>query len=325
MLHESTLIEKYFTCEYTTEDIRLGVGDDSAILRIPLSMDLVVCTDTLVEGIHFSKDTPAKVVGYKALAVNLSDIAAMGAQPRWMSLALTLHDKTSELWVSGFAKGLKALAARYNVALIGGDITQGPVNCISVCLKGIVPSEQGILRSNGKNGDNLYITGSLGGAGYAWKMEAQGKHTHDTMPDMFKQNLDYPTPRIELGQHLREIATSMMDLSDGLVTDLPKLLKASKCGAKVNLNHLPMHPDLCHYTAPNVALALAMAGGDDYELCFTAPSHQQTQINTLAEQLNIPITCIGHLTAESDAIDYQLNGKKYTPTWQGWQHFGEQQ
>lgn len=262
----------------------LGIGDDAALLQPRPGRQLVVCTDTLVAGRHFDEQLTAASIGYKALAVNLSDLAAMGAQPRAFTLALTLPEFDAD-WLAGFAGGLQAIAEQFACRLIGGDTTRGPLS-ITITAIGDVASGRALLRSGARAGDQIAVSGHLGDAALALRLGAQA-------PELLRKRLHRPCPRIALGQLLGGRAHSCIDLSDGLVGDLGHILKASGVGARIRPDLLPASLAFLAHCDPADRLALQGAGGDDYELCFTAPAAVMTQLASAAEE---PVTVIGEIT-----------------------------
>jgi thiamine-monophosphate kinase len=270
-LNERTLIERYFRdCGARRADVAVGVGDDAALLDFPPGMQLVAKTDTLVSGVHFLPHSPPASIGHRALAVNLSDIAAMGAQPAWALLALTLP-KADEAWLEGFASGLGALARQHNVALVGGDTTSGPL-CITVQVLGYAPRPPAMLRSGGRPGHVLFVSGSPGDAAAGLALE-QGQLTAAT-PEAgayLRHRFLFPTARVELGQRLRPYAGACIDISDGLLGDAAKLADASRCGIAIAYEQLPISSQLASSAGDARAHELALTGGDDYELCFAVP------------------------------------------------------
>lgn len=292
LLHQHIRIQR--------DDVVLGSGDDCAIVEVPSGFQLAISTDTLIAGRHFPLDTPAHAIGYKSLAVNLSDLAAMGATPAWVSLALSLPDQDKQ-WLSEFARGFAGLAEQYNVQLIGGDTTQGELS-ITVNVMGLLPAGQGLKRSGALAGDDIYIsnTQGLGAAGF----ELANAQVHS------RPNLDYPHPRVELGQMLLNVATSCIDISDGLLADLGHILKASDVGAAIQLDDLPIFNKLKSLPYAD-RLKLALCAGDEYELCFTAKPAQADEIINLAEQLNIRLVKVGTITEESGLNLYKPNGERY--------------
>lgn len=302
---EFSLIDRYFKTAASAQ-VDLGIGDDSAIVSPPVGEQLVICTDTLVAGRHFPLSTAAHAIGWKSVAVNLSDLAAMGATPHSILLALSLP-QVDDAWLEGFSQGLFDCCAPYNVQLIGGDTTQSPHLTISVTALGWIPTAQGITRSGAQVGDYVVVSGQIGDAAFALQ--------HLGHP--LQQRLDYPTPRCELGQSLRGLASSMIDISDGLAQDLGHILKASGVGATLSLDQLPLDPAL-QALAPEQRWQYALAGGDDYELCFTLSKDNYQRLC----QLNptTPFTIIGSIQAEFGLrLEYQ--GQPQSLPLSGYQHF----
>ena len=306
-LGEFELIDRFFRdCGATRTDVVLGIGDDGALLRPPSGADLVAVSDTLVEGVHFPAGSPAESIGHRALAVNLSDIAAMGATPRWVLLSLTLP-RVEEAWLAGFARGFGALARAHGVALVGGDTTRGPMT-IGVQVLGTVPAGEGLRRSGGRPGDALFVTGTPGdaAAGLALIMAADGSAAglrSDASADALealRRRFLFPTPRIAEGEALRGLASACIDISDGLVGDLGKLAAASACAAVLDVDALPRSAALAAVT-PEAALRSMLDGGDDYELLLAVPPAQ------VARVASIPgLTRIGELRDASTAARVTL-------------------
>jgi thiamine-monophosphate kinase len=277
---EIELIERHFTGRGAArEDVLQGVGDDGALLAVPQDGSLVLSVDTLVDGVHFPPEFDARFVGHRALAVSLSDLAAMGAEPAWALLALTIP-AIDEHWIAGFSAGLDALARRFTVTLVGGDTSRGPLS-VTLTLAGSVPPGKAILREGARPGDDLWISGTPGdaAAGLAilqGRMPAQGRAR-----DALLKRFQLPEPRVALGVALRGVATSCIDVSDGLVGDLAKLCAASGVGADVESRELPLSAGLCSVAGLEARLALALGGGDDYELLFTAAPADRARLAVL--------------------------------------------
>ncbi len=290
MLSEFDLIAHYFTKPVT--NAFLGVGDDCALLQLEPGTQLAISTDMLVSGRHFFPDTNPWQLGHKSLAVNLSDLAAMGARPVAFTLALALP-KADETWLKPFSEGLFSLANAYQCELIGGDTTKGPLNiCITVF--GQVPLGQAIRRDGAQPGDDIWVSGSLGNARLAL---AHCRHEITLSENEFKQIapcLHMPTPQVTLGIALRTIATAALDLSDGLSGDLTHILDASKVGATLNVDALPVSAILAKQPK-DVQMLCALGGGDDYELCFTAPVSKRHQVLDVSRKTSIPVTRIGSI------------------------------
>jgi thiamine-monophosphate kinase len=274
MLNERTLIERFFVpAGQRRRDVITGIGDDGAITRMLSSHDLVTSTDTLVSGVHFFPDTPAYDIGYKSLAVNLSDLAAMGATPMWATLAITLPT-VDEHWLQDFASGFGYLAQQYSLALIGGDTTRGPLS-ITITIFGWVPQNSGLRRSGAKVDDLIFVTDTVGDAGLALSLlqhNQLGFHPHHVH---LQQKLQRPEPQVAAGLLLLDMAHSAIDISDGLAADLNHILTASQVGATLDAMAIPLSPALLHDMSRVEALRFALFSGDDYGLCFTLPSHQK--------------------------------------------------
>jgi len=268
-LSEFELIERYFShCGAPRADVRLGVGDDAALLNSPAEQELVAAIDTLVAGVHFLPDAAPASIGHRALAVNLSDLAAMGARPAWALLALTLPD-ADERWLAAFARGFCALAQTYEVALVGGDTTAGPL-CVTVQVLGHVPRSRAMLRSGGSPGDALFVSGAVGDAAAGLALEQGRLKLEDVIAARhLRERFAFPTPRIALGERLRDFATACIDVSDGLFGDAAKLARASGCGVEIAFDDLPVSAELVGAVGAERARQLALTGGDDYELCFS--------------------------------------------------------
>ncbi len=267
-LSEFALIDRFFrNCGVKRTDVRLGIGDDAALLDVPAGCDLVAAIDTLVDGVHFPHGCPAASVGHRVLAVNLSDLAAMGARPMWALLALTIPN-SDESWLSEFAAGFSDLARAHDVALVGGDTTSGPL-CATVQILGSVPRSQAVLRSGAKPGDLVFVSGTPGDAAAGLAVE-QGRLTAATdVAGYLRKRFLFPSPRMALGKCLRGFASACIDVSDGLLGDAGKLAHASGCGIELNYRQLPVSEALVEAVGDARARELALTGGDDYELCFT--------------------------------------------------------
>ena len=272
-LSEFDLIDKFFRgCGAKRADVRVGVGDDAAILECPAGTELVAAMDSLVDGVHFPHGSPAASIGHRALAVNLSDLAAMGARPAWALLALTLP-QAEESWLSEFAAGMAALARDHQVALVGGDTTSGPL-CVTVQVLGHVQRSSALLRSGGQPGDVVFVSGTPGDAAAGLAIE-QGTLAADSgMATYLRERFLYPAPRLALGECLRRYASACIDVSDGLLGDASKLARASGCGVEISYRDVRLSEALLGAVGEDRARQLALTGGDDYELCFSVrPAH----------------------------------------------------
>ncbi len=321
-MKEFKLIRNYFTEQAVKRnDVVLGIGDDCAIVKPTERKNIAITTDTLVAGVHFPVNTPPKAIGHKAVAVNLSDLAAMGAEPAWLSIAITLPE-IDEDWVGEFCAGVFELCEYYNVQLIGGDTTQGPLS-ITITAQGLIPVNKQITRSNAKAGDWLYVTGEIGDAALALKhILGEVKLPNDVFSTV-KNRLDYPKPRVLAGQTLREYASSAIDLSDGLIADLTHICQSSKVGVNIVLDNLPISNELYDSLRQEAALALALTGGDDYELLFTVSEDKKVGMETALADAGATVTCIGQLNA-TGKITTTLNGKPTQINAKGYEHFSTQ-
>jgi thiamine-monophosphate kinase len=298
MASEFDLIRQYFM--RPTPGTVLGVGDDAALLKVPEGMELAISADMLVAGTHFFADTDAYLIGWKSLAVNVSDMAAMGAVPRWATLAIALPS-ADEAWIKRFSEGFFACASRYQVELIGGDTTRGPLT-ISVQIMGEVPAGKAMRRSGAKAGDEIWVSGTLGNAALALAA-LQGRYQLDEGElDTCLPALHRPTPRIELGLLIGVTARSAIDISDGLLADLGHILQASQVGAEIRLGDVPVSHTVSTHFADKQVQQMVLAGGDDYELCFTVPARQHGEIAKLTSLLAMPLTCIGRITEQPGLV-----------------------
>ncbi len=302
---EFSIIDTYFNRK-NQDSVDLGVGDDSALLTPPPQQQLVICADTLVAGRHFPLETNPHAIGWKSVAVNLSDIAAMGAKPHSILLALSLPQIDHD-WLKGFSQGLYDCCDQFGVSLIGGDTTQSPHLTISVTALGWIDSGKAITRAGAQVGDYVCVSGTVGDAAFALH--------HLGHP--LQKRLDYPTPRCQLGQQLKGLASGMIDVSDGLAQDLGHILQASKVGATLELNQLPISPDLQNLTQEQ-QWQYALAGGDDYELCFTI--NPQNYEKLLQQQLDVSISKIGQITRQPE-LTFVQNGVDHSLQFHGYQHF----
>ena len=305
-LGEFDLIQRFFKAgadamrSNNEKVIALGIGDDCALLKPVVGEEIAITSDMLVEGRHFLLDANPELLGRKALAVNLSDLAAMGARPLGFTLAIALP-KVDELWLGAFAKGLFAIANQYSCPLIGGDTTAGP-RTISIAAFGSVPSGKAIRRSGAKAGDDIWISGAVGDA----RLTLAALRHEINLPENDLKQIDHrmhnPTPRVELGIKVRDIASAALDVSDGLLGDLQHILKQSQVSAEVFLERIPKS-GILQKQSEDIQNQFAASGGDDYEICFTAPIEHRNTIDKISKELNLPLTRIGSITEKVDAIE----------------------
>ncbi|WP_232224882.1 thiamine-phosphate kinase [Acidihalobacter ferrooxydans] len=316
---EFDLIDLYFRRRSARGDVILGIGDDAAVLTVPAARQLAVTVDTLVAGVHFPAATDPAAIGHKALAVNLSDLAAMGAEPAWVALSLTLPQPEPR-WLEAFAEGFFALAEQYGVSLVGGDTTRGPLS-ITVQASGFVPPGMDVRRSGAHVGDAIYVTGTLGdaGLGLAWQ---QGRRTLEASDGAaMRARLDCPTPRVEAGLVLRGRASAAIDVSDGLAGDLRHVLRASGVGAVLDVDALPVSAVVAGQAD---ARELALSAGDDYELLFTVAPDRAGAILAGMDELALRCTCIGRIVSEPGLQLTDAAGQPFvTPVTAGYDHFRE--
>jgi thiamine-monophosphate kinase len=317
MASEFDLIKKYFT--RPTRYTPLGIGDDAALIAPTNGMALAVAADMLVAGTHFLPDADPFHVGWKSLAVNLSDMAAMGALPKWATLAVALP-RADEAWVEQFAVGFFMCADKYQVDLIGGDTTRGPL-AISVQIMGEVRPGQTLLRAGAKPGDEIWVSGKLGDAALALA-GLQGRYglTQDELEACLPA-LHLPQPRVELGLLLNMMVHSAIDISDGLLADLGHILKASGVGAEISLQYVPCSDVARRRLSDPQIQQMVLAGGDDYELCFTAPARNHAEIAKIATLIGVPLTRIGSVTQESGFIVRGLDNQIININKPGFDHF----
>ena len=319
MAGEFDLIRDFFRdATAQRDDVVLGIGDDCALLEVPVGKQLAVSMDTLVVGRHFVADVDPELLGHKALAVNLSDLAAMGATPAWVTLSLTLPDADAE-WVKRFMVGFAALAKRYQLTLIGGDTTRGPL-AITVQVHGFVDQEKSLRRDAAKIGDLIYVTGQLGDAGLAL-MAQQGLYVKQGSLASFKQRLDRPEPRIELGLAATMHSHCAIDLSDGLGSDLGHICEESNVGALIYLDKLPMSDAVAEYVAESGDWSLPLSAGDDYELCMTVPAQHQAAFEAAMQQQEVPVTWIGMIEQGEQVRAMSPNGDVDAYVARGYDHF----
>jgi len=313
-------------CAMQRSDVVLPNGDDAAVVAVAPGMQLVACTDTLVAGRHFPPGTRAEDIGWKSLAVNLSDLAAMGAMPAWTLLALCLPEPDAD-WVADFARGFAQLCARHDVALVGGDTTRGPL-AITVTALGMVPAGTALTRSGARAGDAVLVCGALGEAASGLAHLQQAPQCGRAVPldrsdraHRWVAALDRPEPLIAAGQALRGIASSAIDVSDGLLADLGHVLRASGVGAELNIDRMPGYAALRDVLGTPLACDRVLAGGDDYALCVTVPARQVDTAIAAVQAAGGDIVEVGRIVATAGLRVIDAAGRDITPTRTGWDHF----
>lgn len=313
-------------CAGTRADVLIGIGDDAAIVSVPAGHDLVICTDTLVAGVHFPIGTDAPDIGWKCLAVNLSDLAAMGASPAWATLALTLPSADSG-FVARFAEGFADLAAAFELALIGGDTTRGPL-AITVTAHGFVPAGRALRRDGARIGDVVFVTGTLGDAAAGLRCmqaadvaAALGGGIGEADRESLIASLNRPMPRVAAGLALRDLASACIDVSDGLLADLAHVAKASGIGFEIGEDCLPGSTALFDLFEPDVCREWQMSGGDDYELVFTIAEAQVAGMLAAMAGIGCRVSPIGRAIAGAGVQVVDRNGRPTHRARKGWQHF----
>jgi thiamine-monophosphate kinase len=318
-MDEFEIIRHYFATAHADSSVRIGIGDDGAVMRPDNGRDLVTVVDTIVEGVHFPVSLAAADIGYRAVAVNLSDIAAMAARPRWMTLALTLRE-VDRNWLKAFSGGLFAAAGEHGVTLVGGDTTRGEQTVISIQVTGDVDPNRVLARSGASRGDSIFVSGSPGDAA-----AGLGLIQSDSLSSESARKLAYkfchPIARIELAQKIAPLASAAIDISDGLYADLQKLLLASSVGGQIELQALPLSAEITNQFGLEEARVFALSGGDDYELCFTIPARNEASLAELVLNDKLRITRIGSVL-ENDGLACTQNGTVVDYSDAGFLHFG---
>jgi thiamine-monophosphate kinase len=314
---EFDLIRRYFTRD--TPGTLLGVGDDAALLQVGDGNVLAVSSDMLVSGTHFFADDDPFLLGHKTLAINLSDMAAMGATPRWATLAIALPD-ANETWLARFSAGFFSLAQQYGVELVGGDTTRGSLN-LCVTILGEVPAQHALRRGGAQPGDEVWVSGRLGDAALALAHRRGHIKLNDAEYASCAPALHQPQPRVALGVALRGIASSAIDISDGLLADLGHILDASQLAARLEFPALPVSSVLLGHMQHPLAKQYVLSGGDDYELCFTAPVARHGELLAIAGELGLPLNCIGKIVTGLGCIVHDAAGEPIKTEAAGYDHF----
>ena len=317
-MNEFEIIRRYFESKDLPVSVKLGVGDDGAIIHNDPGKNLVVATDTLVSGIHFPADSSPCDIGYRSVVVNVSDIAAMGGKPEWMTLALSLSETNPE-WLKGFSKGLFLAADEYSLNLIGGDLTKAEQNIITIQMIGEVDTDAQLLRSNAQPGELLFVSGTLGDAA-AGLEQFEKKVVLNQYNQYLIERFFRPTARVDIGQAIMDYASSSIDISDGLIGDLKKIMSASDVGAILHIEDIPLSKEMLKIYEPKKSQTFALSGGDDYELLFTAPAENLSKIMDISKEIDQKITHIGNIT-ENKNLECRKEGVIYEYQDEGYLHF----
>lgn len=320
VLSEFQLIESYFRdLNQSRSDVLLGQGDDCAVVKTTPGTHIAVTTDTMLAGVHFDDKVPPRALGHKLVAVNLSDLAAMGAEPAWLSLAITLPDVDQD-WLKEFSAGMHELAGYYHCELIGGDTTRGPLS-LTLTAQGLLPENQRLTRHGARPGDWIFVSGDLGDAAAALAGQRGDLELSSFVQHKLNERLFYPTPRVALGQGLRGFATSCIDISDGLAADLNHVLTRSEVGARLFLHQLPCSEALRSLAVEDQRY-YALHGGDDYELCFTVPEEMRGSLETSLAHAGVALTCIGQIDKQPGLRFFDGDDELQASNL-GYQHFGQ--
>jgi thiamine-monophosphate kinase len=315
---EFSIIERYFkplsNLSQHGNAVIIGPGDDCAVLRSPVDAEVCVSTDTLLEGVHFLPNSPAKVVASRTMAANLSDLAAMGATPYAFLLAMTFPEARED-WLKDFSTTLAEIIEQYQVPLVGGNLSKGPLS-LTVTIMGIVPAGSAIKRCGASAGDDIYVTGTIGDAAQGLALSSKGE-----VDGYLVNRYQFPVARIEAGRKLRGLAKSMIDISDGLVSEIGHLAKTGLLGAEIFVQELPLSKELVKSAGEDVAINKALFSGDDYELCFTANSADSGEIEALSDSIDLPMTRIGVVTGDGGIMIRDSKGEPMEFDGAGYEHF----
>ncbi|MDR9827563.1 thiamine-phosphate kinase [Vibrio sp. FNV 38] len=324
MTSEFNLINKYFVGRQSQRrDVLLAAGDDCALVEMPKNVSIAISTDTLVAGTHFLADAPPDWIAHKALASNLSDLAAMGATPAWVSLALTMPEPNED-WLAPFCDAFFKLADYFGVQLIGGDTTKGPLS-ITLTVQGFVPQERALRRSGAKVGDWVYVTGTLGDSKAGLDVVLDAKNRHKPYADDLLYRHFHAMPRVLVGQAMLPYASAAIDISDGLISDIQHILKASQVGVSLDVDTLPLSKELVQFVEnKQMAQQYALTSGEEYELCFTVPEEHKGTIESATAHCGVKITCIGQVRPQEN-FELHATGEPLDWIISGYDHFKESQ
>ncbi len=320
-MSEQDIITRYFSRHQSADNVDINIGDDAAVVIPPVNSRLVITTDTLNEGVHFFSDCPPEFVGHKALAVNLSDLAAMGAHPLWATINLSIQ-KVDNMWLNDFSNGLFALADEYDIKIIGGDLVKGPLS-ISIQAIGCVPIDKVLTRSNAKIDDYIYVTGTIGDAALGLKLYKESINLHLSKSKLEKtmQHFNAPNPMLKVGSKILDFASAAIDVSDGLLKDLQRITIMSKVGANIDFGKIPISTAVHSYIEKYQDWMLPLHGGDDYELIFTANEKFVSDVERISTETGCHITNIGKIVQDSGISLYKDNNKVTLPEHLGFDHY----
>ncbi|GAB3110283.1 thiamine-phosphate kinase [Aestuariicella hydrocarbonica] len=321
-LGEFELIKQYFQQQSGAPGVALGIGDDCALLTVPLGQQLAVSMDTSIADVHFPADGEPDLIAERALRVNISDLAAMGAEPLWFTLGLTLPDADPQ-WLQAFSQGLFRVAREYGIALVGGDTTRGKLS-ITIQVHGAVAEGKALLRSRASEGDQIFVTGPVGDGAAALAVMKQQLSAASMMTDYLMERYYRPQPQVVAGQLLTNFCAAAIDISDGLVADLGHICEQSGVGADLHLERIPLSEAVRQLVSFEQGIDWALSGGDDYQLCFTVPKAQVQQLETLVSTGKIVAHHIGEITA-GNGVSCWHNSNPVVPSGKGFQHFGGQE
>lgn len=318
---EFDIIKNYFSFKQSRDDVVLAGGDDCAIVSVPANKQLLITSDTLISGVHFPENTSAEDIAYKAIMVNLSDLAAMGATPAWLTLAITLPE-VNEKWLAAFSKQFHALLSKYHISLVGGDTTKGKLS-ITIQAMGLCDSDKIMRRDQAQVGDKIFVTAELGDA--AIGLHTVLNHLHDKSLSPCVQRLNRPQARVKFAEELALYSNCAIDISDGLVADLGHIIESSQCGAKVNLSDIPLSSAAQYYFQQYnnniIDWSMVLTQGDDYELCFTVNKTNQPAVEALAKKHRLKLSCIGEITDSKTLLFVNANGEAVDFGSTGFKHF----
>lgn len=321
MNNEFDIIKKFFTFTNKRDDVVLAGGDDCAIVSVPQNKQLLVTTDTLIAGVHFPEQSSARDIAYKSLMVNLSDLAAMGATPAWLTLAISLPE-IDEQWLTVFSQEFSSVLSKFNISLIGGDTTRGPLS-ITIQAMGLCDKNKILRRDRARQGDKIFVTGDIGDAAIGLHVILNNIEDEKLQPCI--DSLNRPQARVEFARDLTDYACCAIDISDGLIADLGHVLQASNCGAKLELSEIPLSVSTFYYFQQYcnnlIDWEMVLNKGDDYELCFTAEKNSESVIRDLAKKHRLKISCIGEITASGELLCVNSSGNNINFSSTGFQHF----